>query len=140
MMRTLRRGWNRVLGSLFGRRTERDLAEEIAAHIQLLAEENIRRGVPAEEAYRRARLQFGSVESTKESYRDQRGLPVLDSAAQDLRHAFRGIRKNPGFAAVAILSWPLASAPTPPSFPWSMLCSSGRLPLEIRSVCSGCGN
>jgi hypothetical protein len=36
--------------------------------------------------------------------RDQRGLPVLDATVQDLRYAFRGIRRNPGFAAVAILS------------------------------------
>ena len=79
MIRALRRAWNRLLGSLFGRRRESDLAEELESHIQLLAEENIRRGVPPEEAHRRARLQFGSVESTKESYRDQRGLPVLDA-------------------------------------------------------------
>ena len=45
-----------------------------------------------------------AIESTKESYRDQRGLPFLDALGQDLRYAFRGIRRNPGFAAVAILS------------------------------------
>jgi predicted permease len=104
MTRTLRRVWSRLLGSLFGQRRESDLAEELDSHIRLLAEENTRRGVPPEEAHRRARLQFGGVESTKESYRDQRGLPVLDALVQDLRHAFRGVRRNPGFAAVAILS------------------------------------
>jgi putative ABC transport system permease protein len=104
MTRALRRTWNRVLGSFFRRNTDADLAEELDSHIQLLAEENIRRGLPPEEAYRRGRIQFGSVESAKESYRDQRGLPAFDSIAQDLRYAFRGIRKNPGFAAVAILS------------------------------------
>lgn len=108
MIRTLRRAllrnWNRLLGSLFGQHRENDLAEELDAHIRLLAEEDIRRGVAPEEAYRRARLQFGSVESAKESYRDQRGLPALDTTIQDLRYAFRGIRRNPGFAAVAILS------------------------------------
>jgi putative ABC transport system permease protein len=104
MIRTLRRAWNRLLGSLSGQRRESDLAEELDSHIRLMAEENIRRGMPPEEAHRRARLQFGSVESAKESYRDQRGLPALDTMVQDLRYAFRGIRKNPGFAAVAILS------------------------------------
>jgi putative ABC transport system permease protein len=102
MIRTLRRTWNRVLGSLFGQRRERDLAEEFEAHIELLAEEYARRGFPPQEAYRRARLQF-SLESTKESYRDQRGLPVLDAIGQDLRDALRGIRKSPGFATVSIL-------------------------------------
>ena len=104
MIRTLRRTWNRFLGSLSTARREGDLAEELECHIQLLAEDNMRRGVPPEEARRRARLQFGRMESTKESYRDQRGLPFLDALRQDLRYAFRGIRRNPGFAAVAILS------------------------------------
>jgi putative ABC transport system permease protein len=105
MIRTLRRGWNRLIGTLFRRSAEdADLADELHSHIQLLAEENIRRGVPPEEAHRRARLQFGSVESTKESYRDQRGLPAFDTLAQDLRYAIRGIRRNPGFATFAILS------------------------------------
>jgi putative ABC transport system permease protein len=104
MIRTLRRLWKRMLGSFFSRRSEGRLAEEIEAHIQLLAEENMRNGVLREEAYRRARLQFGSIESTKESYRDQRGLPSLDIIARDLRYAIRGIRNNPGFAAIAVFS------------------------------------
>jgi hypothetical protein len=95
MTRTLRRAWNRLLGSLFRRKADGDLAEEFDSHIQLLAEENIRRGLPPEEAHRRARLQFGSVESTKERYRDQRGLPALDAIVQDLRYAFRGLRRIP---------------------------------------------
>jgi predicted permease len=104
MTRTLRRMWNRLAGSFFGRLGDSGLAEELETHIQFLAEENIRRGLPPKEAHRCARLHFGSVEATAESYRDQRGLPVFDSIRQDLRYAFRGIRKNPGFAAVAILS------------------------------------
>lgn len=103
MTRTLRRTWNRLLGSLV-RRNDGDLAEELDSHIQLMAEDDIRRGVPPAQAYRRARIRFGSVESAKESYRDQRRLPVLEFIVQDLRYALRGIRKNPGFATVAILS------------------------------------
>jgi putative ABC transport system permease protein len=98
MIRTLRRTWRRLLGNFTGQRHESDLAEELEAHIQLITEENIRRGLAPDEAYRRARLQFGSVESTKESYRDQRGLRGLAALGSDLRYALRGIRKNPGFA------------------------------------------
>ena len=105
MIRTLRRTWNRLLGSLSFRRRTSDLAEELESHIQLLADENIRRGMPRDEAYRQARLKFGNVESTKESYRDQRGLPVLETTAPGsplrLSRASARIR---GFAAVAILS------------------------------------
>ncbi len=104
MIRMLRRIGNQILGSLSHRKAEADLAAELDSHIQLLAEENMQRGMPPHEAYRRARLEFGSIESTKESYREQRGLPVLDAIGQDLRYAVRWIRKNPGFGAIAILS------------------------------------
>jgi predicted permease len=103
MIRILRRNWMRLLGSLSGQRHDRDLAEELDAHIQLMTEDNIRRGLAPEEARRRARLQFGSVESTKESYRDQRRLPGLDTLAKDLRYAFRGMQRSPGFAIVVVL-------------------------------------
>lgn len=104
MTRAFRRVWNRLLGSFFGRRGEPDLAAEFESHIELLTEDHVRRGVAREEARRLARLEFGSVESAKESYREQRGLPLIDTTAQDLRYAFREMRRNPGFAAVAILS------------------------------------
>jgi predicted permease len=104
LRRALLRNWNRILGSVFRRNADADFAVELDSHIRLMAEEDMRRGIPRDEAYRRAKLQFGSVESAKENYRDQRGLPALDSMAQDLRYAFRGIGRNPGFAAVAILS------------------------------------
>lgn len=104
LRRTLRRTWRQLLGSLGLRSADTDLSDELESHIQLMADDEMRRGVPAAEAYRRARLQFGSVESARESYRDQNGLPLLDTTMQDLRYAFRGIHRNPGFAAIAILS------------------------------------
>ncbi|WP_031496392.1 ABC transporter permease [Bryobacter aggregatus] len=104
MIRRLRGFCHRFLGSLNGHGREIDLAEELESHIQMLADENMRSGLPPDEAHRRAKLQFGSVESAKETYREQRGLPVLDAIGQDLRYAFRWIRNNPGFAATAILS------------------------------------
>ena len=61
MIRGLRRAWNRLLGSFFGRRSEGDLDEELDSHIRLLTEEGIRRGLPPDEAYRRAKLQCGSA-------------------------------------------------------------------------------
>ena len=104
MRRAIRRGWTRLIGTFLRRHTDRDLAQEIESHIEWLADEDIRRGLPPDAAYRRARIRFGSMESAKERYRDQRGLPALEILVHDLRHAIRGIRRNPGFTVVAVLS------------------------------------
>src|ERR1700677_1249035 len=83
---------------------DRELAEEIESHLQLHIDDNLRAGLPPAEARRQALLKFGGVESAKEAYRDRRGLPFLEVAQQDFRFAFRSLRKNPGFAAVVILT------------------------------------
>ena len=104
MMRMLRRGWRRLLASLSFRSPDAELAEELASHVAMLADENMRRGMTREEAYRRARIKFGNVEVMKEHYRDQRGLPFIETTLQDLRYSVRVLRKHRGFTAVAVLS------------------------------------
>src|SRR3981189_896556 len=100
-MKWLRR-WLVRLGELFRKdRRDRELAAEMESHLQMHIEDNLRAGMSAAEARRKALMKLGGVEQTKEIYRDRRGLPLLETFFQDLRFAFRMLRKNLGFTAVA---------------------------------------
>jgi predicted permease len=94
----------RVAGLFSKRRSAFELDQELGAHLDQLREENIRRGMTPEEARHAARRAFGGVEQIKEAYREQRGLPFLETLFQDVRYGMRVLGKTPGFTAVAILT------------------------------------
>jgi predicted permease len=82
---------------------DHDLEEEMASHLQFAIEENIQKGMTPEEAERQARVTFGGPQQSKESHRESRGLPFLDSLLRDVRYTFRTLWRDRAFAAIAIL-------------------------------------
>src|ERR1017187_856941 len=103
-MRALRRFFTRLVNSILRRRDEERLREEVQEHLALQTAENLRAGLSPVEARRQAVLKFGAVEAIKEDYRDQRGLPFLETLFQDTRYGLRQLRKNPGLTFTVLLT------------------------------------
>ncbi len=91
--------------ALFRKRAvEEEMDEELRFHLEMEIEKNLRAGMTREEAHRVAYVRFGGVERVKEEVREERGVRPLEDLMADVRYAVRQLRKNPGFAAVAIVA------------------------------------
>jgi predicted permease len=91
--------------SLFRRgKFERDMETELAFHIDAYIEDLVRAGLDRPEAARRARLEFGAMDAAKDDCRRASGFQWIDELRADLRYTVRTLRRNPGYAAIAIFS------------------------------------
>jgi len=108
-MRGLRAWGRRLLGLFPNDRREGELADEIASHLQMHIDDNLRSGLTPEEARRNALMKLGGVDLAKEAWRDRNTLPVLEHLVQDARYAFRQLRQHAGFAGTAILTLALGT-------------------------------
>jgi predicted permease len=81
---------------------EQELDEELRFHFERQVEKYVAAGIARAEAVRRARMEFGGVESVKEECREARGVMFIDTVLQDIRYAVRGFRRAPGFAVTVV--------------------------------------
>src|SRR5262249_61533627 len=100
----LRKLFHRLRASLRRGKIERELDRELRIHLEMETAENMRRGMSEEEARRAARISFGGVEQTKESYRDIGRFRWIEGLWRDFHYGARKLVKNPGLTIIAVLA------------------------------------
>jgi predicted permease len=117
-MGKLRALWLRLRGLFGSERADREFAAELESHLVMDIEDGVRSGLSREEARRQAMIRLGGLEQARQAYRDLSTVPFFENLLHDTRYGLRMIARNPGFAAVAIISLAVGIGPTATAFNW----------------------
>ena len=97
-------------------RTASDVEEEFRSTLEAYQEHLIGQGLPEDQARRKARMDLGQPAAQNETYRESIGFRLFDELGGDLHYGLRALRRNPGFAGVAVLSLALGIGATTAMF------------------------
>ena len=104
IVRRLGKLWARMRDTVRNEPRDLEFQAELEEHVRLLAERYRRQGMTSEAAMLTARRQFGNTTLLQEDLRAMQMIPAIEALRSDLTYAVRMLRRNPGFAATAVLT------------------------------------
>src|SRR5438445_13859455 len=101
----MREWWSKLARALHLRRgLDDDLSDEMRAHLELMTDDNLERGMPPGEACAAARRHFGNLTRTQERAREAWQFARLETLLQDIRYGLRGMGKDTSFSLVVLFT------------------------------------
>ena len=104
IVRRLGKLWARMRDTIRNEPRDLEFQAELEEHLRLLAERYRRQGMTSEAAMLAARRQFGNATLLQEDLRTMQMIPAIEALRGDLTYAVRMLRRNPGFAATAVVT------------------------------------